>query len=162
MLLSDIREVVAEKGGDRTTSVDLVAALIAMTDRPWGECNHGKALTQNQLARRLKPYGIRPADMRAGQRVVRGYDHDDFADAFSRYLPDTTAQTATPLQPNNVNKLGKNQSATPIFSVADEKGKFHNIFIDVAAVADETAINVESANAKGQNVPAGGGWRLKI
>jgi putative DNA primase/helicase len=29
------------KGCGRMTSTDLVAALVAMTDRPWGECNHG-------------------------------------------------------------------------------------------------------------------------
>jgi hypothetical protein len=27
--------------------------------RSWGKCNHGKALTQNSLARRLNPFGVR-------------------------------------------------------------------------------------------------------
>jgi hypothetical protein len=34
------REVFAENGGDRISSADLVAALVAMADKPWGECNH--------------------------------------------------------------------------------------------------------------------------
>ena len=52
MLLADIRDAFEEKSCDRITSADLVGALAAMTERPWGECNHGKALTQNQLARK--------------------------------------------------------------------------------------------------------------
>jgi Protein of unknown function (DUF3631) len=52
-LLADIREVFAENGSDRISSFDLVAALVAMADKPWGECNHGKPLTQNGLARQL-------------------------------------------------------------------------------------------------------------
>jgi putative DNA primase/helicase len=63
-LLADIRSVFEEKGCDRMTSADLVVELVAMADRPWCECNHGKALTQNQLARRLKPFGIGPSSRR--------------------------------------------------------------------------------------------------
>jgi putative DNA primase/helicase len=66
-LLADIRSVFEEKGCDRMTSADLVAELVAMADRPWCECNHGKALTQNQLARRLKPFGIGPKTVRPAQ-----------------------------------------------------------------------------------------------
>ena len=54
------------------TSADLIAALVAMTDRPWGECNHGKALTQNQLARRLKPFNIFPRTVRADGDRLKG------------------------------------------------------------------------------------------
>jgi len=154
MLLADIREAFAERNSEHLASEDLVAALVAMKDRPWVECNHSKPLTQNGLARRLKPYGIRTANMRAGEHVVKGYDCADFADAFLRYLPLTPFQPATTLQYNDFNKLGKNQSATEIFSVADEKGRIHNNFNDVAVVADEKPLNGESANVSGKNAPA--------
>lgn len=49
-LLADIHEVFVEHGGDRMPSADLTAALVAMANKPWGECNHGKPLTQNGLA----------------------------------------------------------------------------------------------------------------
>jgi len=162
MLLADIREAFAERNSERLASEDLVAALVAMKDRPWGECNHGKALTQNGLARRLKPYEIRPADMRVGGLHIKGYNRADFADAFSRYLLSTPIDPRQPRQYNDFNKLGKNRSATESFSVADEKGKIHNTFNDVAVVADEKPLNGESKNADGQNAPRGPGWRLKI
>jgi hypothetical protein len=40
--------------------------IAAMANRPWGECNHGKAITANGLARRLKPFGIRTRDVHTG------------------------------------------------------------------------------------------------
>ena len=36
-----------------------------------GECNHGKAIAQNQLARRLKPFGISPTTMRVNGWLAR-------------------------------------------------------------------------------------------
>ena len=65
MLLADIRDAFAERRRtDRIASAELVCRLVAMEDRPWGECNRGKALTQNELARRLKAFGIRPGTLR--------------------------------------------------------------------------------------------------
>jgi putative DNA primase/helicase len=93
MLLNDIREAFGEKGADRITSADLVAALVAMADRPWGECNHRKALTQNTLARRLKPYGIQSKDVGPEHGRLKGYLLESFFDAFSRYLPDSRFQS---------------------------------------------------------------------
>jgi Protein of unknown function (DUF3631) len=85
-LLADIQVVFAEKNCDRLTSEDLVNALVSMADRQWGECNHGKALTQNQLARRLKPFGIAPKTLRIGTGTAKGYLRESFEDAFNRYL----------------------------------------------------------------------------
>jgi len=68
-LLIDVRNVFAEKrlaDDDGMRSADLVTELVAMADRPWGECNHGKAITANGLARRLKPFGIRTRDVHTG------------------------------------------------------------------------------------------------
>jgi hypothetical protein len=76
-LLADIREVFTENGSERISSGDLVAALVAMTDRPWGECSHGKPLTQNQLARRLKAFELRPRIMRVNGVPAKGYERDD-------------------------------------------------------------------------------------
>ena len=36
-----------------------------------GECNHGKAITQNHLARTLKPFGISPTTMRVNGWLAR-------------------------------------------------------------------------------------------
>jgi putative DNA primase/helicase len=96
-LLADIRDVFEETAKERAPSADLVAALVAMTDRPWGECNHGKAMTASWLARRMKSFGIRPANMRGSGGVLKGYELSDFNDAFSRYLPSSPFLAATPL-----------------------------------------------------------------
>ena len=92
------------------TSADLVAELVAMADRPWCECNQGKALTQNQLARRLKPFGIGPKTVRADGGRLKGYELDAFSDLFARYIPGF--QSVTPRQMHEVNDLGENQTVT--------------------------------------------------
>jgi putative DNA primase/helicase len=90
-LLLDIRDVFEEKnhegeGCKEIFSEALVTALLEMQDRPWGECNKGKALTQNKLARMLKPYGVATKTLRNGVAKAKGYGRKDFTDAFNRYL----------------------------------------------------------------------------
>jgi putative DNA primase/helicase len=118
-LLADIRDVFEDKDTERITSADLANALVAMADRPWVDCSHGKALTQNQLARRLKPFGIAPKNIKIEGRVPKGYMRESFEDAFNRYVPtNTPIQSATPLQSNEISNLDENQSATTENEVA--------------------------------------------
>jgi hypothetical protein len=106
-LLADIREVFVENGADRMSSADLVVALVAMGDKPWGECNHGKPLTQNGLARRLKGFGIFHEKIGPKTNRVNGYLRVAFDDAFSRYLPNPPSQTGHHGHPNEINELGE-------------------------------------------------------
>jgi putative DNA primase/helicase len=48
------------------SSQDIVCALVVMEDRPWGEWKRGQPLTQNSLARLLKPFSITPKKFRFG------------------------------------------------------------------------------------------------
>jgi len=80
-LLTDVRNVV--NGHDRMSSTDLVGALNAIEESPWG----GWPLDSRGLARKLKPYGIRPAQIRIGERTMKGYRMTEFVDAWGRYLP---------------------------------------------------------------------------
>jgi putative DNA primase/helicase len=87
MLLTDLREIFAvdtKLGSERVTEL-----LAAMPERPWPDCNHGKPISQKQLARWLKDFGIRSKNMRlpSSPRVVKGYEVEQFEDAWSRYLP---------------------------------------------------------------------------
>jgi len=136
-LLADIREVFTENGSERISSADLVAARIAMTDRPWGECSHGKPLTQNQLARRLKAFELRPRIMRVNGIPAKGYERDDFSDAFSRYSPDSGFHPVTPLQSNDFTNLRKNQTVTRKSGVTVSKSTNSNDFTNVTGVTDE-------------------------
>jgi putative DNA primase/helicase len=110
-LLADIREVFAENGGDRMSSADLVAALVAMADKPWGECNRGRPLTQNGLARRLKGFGISPKHVGPKNSRINGYELIAFKDAFSRYLPNPPFQSSHLHTNNIINDLDENQSS---------------------------------------------------
>jgi Protein of unknown function (DUF3631) len=55
-LLRDIRNVFTEKAVERIAGADLVTALVAKDERPWGEANRGKPVTQAWLARRLNQF----------------------------------------------------------------------------------------------------------
>jgi len=85
-LLRDIQLVFTERGTDRLSSEDLVAALNEMDEAPWGDLR-GKPLDKRSLARRLRPYEIRPKQVRVGDRTLKGYMREDFHDAWARYLP---------------------------------------------------------------------------
>jgi len=90
-LLADIEVIFKEKTSDRMGSEELVLALHGIEESDWSWVN------KNILARKLKPFGIKPRVVRLGDRTPRGYHLADFADAFRRYLHigDTTATSAT-------------------------------------------------------------------
>jgi Protein of unknown function (DUF3631) len=85
LLLGDIRDAFktdkAEARQDmfgveqvEITSTDLVKTLVALEGRPWAEMGRNrKPLTQNRLARMLKPLGIGPKNVGPKDARVRGY-----------------------------------------------------------------------------------------
>jgi len=90
------------------------------------------------LARLLKPFGIQPKNIRNGVTVYKGYELEDFADAFSRYLP--PAQSATPATAMKDKGLGENSPATSAPDVADknhDKLNDNNLVADVADKAGD-------------------------
>lgn len=92
MLLIDIREILNETYSQRIFSRSLVEELCRLSDRPWPEANRGKAITENWLARRLAPFGIKPTTKRIDDDRAKGYEVSDFTEAFDRYLtrPDSS------------------------------------------------------------------------
>jgi hypothetical protein len=117
LLLADIQEILIERGGpERISSTDLCDALLALSDRPWPEIRRGKPLNTNMLSRRLKPFRIRPAQLRIGKANVKGYSREDFIEAFERYLPtyshDNPDQTETSKQVSGINALEHGQTET--------------------------------------------------
>lgn len=96
-LLSDLRDFFNDTQCDRAFSRHLLEYLYDREDQPWGEWGRtGKPLSAHGLARLLKPFGIRPKQIRIGETTKKGYFRRDFLDAFSRYLPAvvTTAKAA--------------------------------------------------------------------
>ena len=86
MLLADIKQTFKDEESSRLPSSRLVAILVAIEGRPWAEYRSGKPMTQNQLARALKPLGIAPEVFRYGESTPRGYSLGQFDEAFERYL----------------------------------------------------------------------------
>jgi len=156
MLLEDIQDIFNSNGVERMFSGDLVEALKKMSERPWCDWNRGKGLTQNGLAKLLKPDGISSKDLRIDDKIRKGYELDSFKDAFKRYIttlpPDPLVQSATPLQYNNIKYLHQNQSATKGNHVADEKHPKLLKLNDCSGVADgEEGIEEDKIyNSEGQ------------
>ena len=121
LLLGDIRTI--SEGKVQMPSADLVKDLIAIEGHPWAEMGKaGKPLTQNRLARMLKPLGITPENIRIGDKVPKGYVFAHFDDAFTRYLPQEGA--FEPLHRFNADETGTSepfQTATSEDDVADGK-----------------------------------------
>jgi hypothetical protein len=99
LLLADIRDAFAKEGEApvanmfaekvdvEIVSADLVKALVAIEGRSWAEMGKsGKPLTQNKLARMLKPLDIRPGKVGPKNARLNGYKLSQFKDAFDRYL----------------------------------------------------------------------------
>jgi putative DNA primase/helicase len=123
MLLADIRDVFEERGCNEIPSEVLVAALVAMMDKPWCECNRGKPLTQNGLARKLKGFEIRPKDVGPENARVKGYKLTWFEDAFARYLP---IDPRSPRSSKQINGLDFNQTAQQKTRCADANSEKRN------------------------------------
>ena len=91
-LLADIRAIFygSEEGDEplvepleRISSADLVAQLAANPESPWAEWKGGKPITQAQLARVLKPFGIGSEVIRMPSGgTPRGYLRSQFEDAW--------------------------------------------------------------------------------
>jgi len=119
-LLRDIQDIF--KSHQRIFSDDLVEALKDKKESPWCDWNHGKGLTQNGLARLLKPFGIYSKTMRIGEKRRSGYSLDRFKDAFKRYIsliPPISSVTTG--QPNNIKEIDQIQTMTRSDDVTDDK-----------------------------------------
>jgi hypothetical protein len=86
-LLLDVLVLFTEKRSQRLHSRTLVAGLNAWRDRPWAEMRNGKEITELWLARQFRPYGIRPKTLWMGEASAKGYEKEDFTEAFRRYIP---------------------------------------------------------------------------
>ena len=94
-LLRDILDVFdANPTAERIASEDLATRLAEMEEAPWGGIR-GMALTPSGLARRLRPFGIRPDSVRFGDKTLKGYHRLQFEDPWRRYLTSSLASRNT-------------------------------------------------------------------
>ena len=98
-LLADLRAVFGD--AEALSTEVILGKLHALSEAPWGDW-YGHPLTARDLAKLLKPYGVKPRVVRIGEATPRGYRRDDLADPWTRYLSPsggsaTSATSATPL-----------------------------------------------------------------
>ena len=113
-LLKDIRTAFGEDAAIR--SADLVEKLIADPERPWAEWNRGRPLTQKQLGRLLKPFGICSETVHPpGLPHGRGYQRVRFEEAWEAYCPlvNTPLNPDPPFQSVQARKCRWNRRARP-------------------------------------------------
>ncbi|MGH2975584.1 MAG: DUF3631 domain-containing protein [Solirubrobacterales bacterium] len=139
LLLGAIREVFGE--GDRITTTDLLSAINADEELPFGGWRDGNGIDGRRLARLLKPYGIRPRTIRVGDRTEKGYMRETFTEPWSRWLP-TCTEPSQRSQPSHdtaaVTQKPHNQAdVTDVTAVTDRS---HGDGTVTAAEAEEAEL----------------------
>src|SRR5215831_7529211 len=115
LLLGDIRDVfdglVTDK--DRISSAHLIERLVEIVPRPWAEYGRtGKPLTQNGLARLLRPLRIAPEQIRfdTGENC-KGYHRHTFEETWGRFLPQNA--DSQPKHRNKCDEMGTSEIPQP-------------------------------------------------
>jgi 5S rRNA maturation endonuclease (ribonuclease M5) len=108
-LLSDIRGAFNRHGTDEVMTKTLLAELASDEEGPWLSYGKaGKAITDRQLARLLKPFGVSSETVHPpGRPHAKGYKRSSFEDAWASYLP---AQNSSSL-PDGASEACKRASA---------------------------------------------------
>jgi len=123
LLLGDVRDIFNEQDHTEMASGELVKALVALEGRPWAEMGKSrKPLTQNRLARMLKPLGIAPGNVGPEDNRKRGYSVAQFRDAIDRYLaPEGASQPPIRTDHDETGTSQAFQTAQPDPGCADVK-----------------------------------------
>ena len=101
LLLGDVRDMFdgLASDTDRIPSAHLIEKLVEIVPRPWGEYGKsGKPITQNKLARLLKPLGIAPQKIRIGTEPPAATSGTSSKRRGSAFFPWRGIQTGTPQQ----------------------------------------------------------------
>jgi len=96
LLLRDIRGIFARSLDERLPTTNLLLDLKTLDESPWSAWSHGASLDARGLARLLRPFKIFPHNLRLEDWVGKGYERQDFEEAWAMYLP--LGPSATPLQ----------------------------------------------------------------
>jgi putative DNA primase/helicase len=84
LALADVETVFKSRDKDVISSQEVVAALNALEERPWGEWRRGEPLNPRGLSRLLKPFGIRSKQIKAF--IGKGYTRKTVEAAATRYV----------------------------------------------------------------------------
>lgn len=150
-LLNDIKGIFENEKVEKLPSERLVSSLISMKDRPWCEWRKGSPMTPNSLAKLLKPYNINSKQIWDSGQNQRGYNLNQFQDAFSRYLPTPPPiQSARVLDPNEYGASSQIQNARQPKALALQKTLQPNKH----GASSTLALQTSETEEKSANVPA--------
>lgn len=140
LLLADIRDIFDRRGVDRLATKHILHELHALEESPWPEWYRGSALSARALAKLLRPFEVHSKQTWIGSENLRGYERDQFEDAFRRYIPILRART---LEASNGAANGENSNARTIRPLADRESRkaaevrHSSILADTQGVAGE-------------------------
>lgn len=126
-LLSDIQEIFEGIEPKRISTADLIQALCADNEKRWATYFKENPITPRELASKLKVYGIKSKSIRIGATTPKGYEIDQFTEAFTRYLPST---------PDNIRHTPQSAPAEDL-TVADEKPQGETSLIPATADVED-------------------------
>lgn len=142
-LLSDIQEILVEKEVDRITTAELIKALCADDEKPWATYNRGLPIKPRQLANKLKGYDIHSKTIRIGFDTAKGYERNQFEDAFFRYIPLSPPPSVTTSQTATSAALAVTENPTRYLSVTDDKARKAATSADVSVLRMENQVQPE-------------------
>jgi hypothetical protein len=100
-LLSDVWKIFQGQEREKIKSAAIILGLIEMHDSEWDTYNFGKPINERALAKKLRTYGIKPAQIRfENGQGAKGYYRSEVESAVKRYLepsmPAISETTETP------------------------------------------------------------------
>ncbi|MDT5039420.1 MAG: hypothetical protein QOE51_405 [Actinoplanes sp.] len=141
-LLADLRTLFA--GRDRMPTAEILEALTADTDKPWGDLG-GKPLDSRRMSRELSRYGVAPWTIKlldGSGKSAKGYTayptegNVGLSDAWERYLPDAGSRN----QRNEGNRAGQDGYGSDRASVTAVTGQGQVTDVSVTGPASVTAL----------------------
>lgn len=112
-LLDDLRSLFVARSATSLPSAVILDCLTSLEESPWPDFGNGRGLRPPGLARLLKPYGVRPRNMKLSTgKVAKGYFAEDLRDPWDRYVPTPSGTTATALPTFAANDLRAYAAAT--------------------------------------------------
>jgi putative DNA primase/helicase len=94
-LLTDTKGIFDAENVEEVSTKSFITKLSEDEERPWATFNKGKPITDRQLARMLRKYGIASEDVHPSDGVhAKGYKRVRFEEAWARYLTPKNASPA--------------------------------------------------------------------